>query len=117
MSLEDVAKWVSKDARYKIIEVLVSTRSARTLASQLGVSHTVINKYLKRKTHPSDETLARALNIVEEYERKRILQIIIEDILEALTILVNEVKNSGDKDLLEYISSKLISVLEVIKDE
>lgn len=117
MGLGVVAKWVSKEARYKIIEVLVSTRSARNLAAQLGVSHTVVNKYLKRKTHPSDETLARVLDAVEEYERRRIVQILIDDIILALKKLVRELKNNGDRDALDYLADKLVGVLEMVRDD
>lgn len=112
MGLGSLAKWVSKDARYKVIEVLVSTRSIKTLASELGVSRTAINKYLKRITHPSDETLARALDMVEEYERKRILQILIDDMLEALSIISREVKELNDKEAKRMFVERLLRIVE-----
>ena len=112
MGLGSLAKWVSKDARYKVIEVLVSTRSIKALASELGVSRAAINKYLKRITHPSDETLARALDMVEEYERKRILQILIDDMLEALSIISREIKELNDREAKRMFVERLLKIVE-----
>ncbi|MEM0225085.1 MAG: helix-turn-helix domain-containing protein, partial [Desulfurococcaceae archaeon] len=49
--------WVSKNARYRIIELMLSTRSITELARVLGVSPTAVRKYIKRISHPSDEIL------------------------------------------------------------
>ncbi len=102
--------WLSKDARYKIIDIMLSTRSIRQLAEELGVSSTAIRKYISRKTHPSDETMYRVLKIMAPYEEERLITIIIDDIIEA----VKRLYTSLEKE--EYRKYLLIKLKEVLKE-
>jgi transcriptional regulator with XRE-family HTH domain len=100
--------WLSKDARFRIIDLLLSTRSIRQLAEELGVSTTAIRKYLNRKTHPSDETLVKAINIMAPYEEERLIRIIIDDLVEAIKRLYG----SLNKDVYKkYLVRKLREVI------
>jgi len=79
--------WLSKDARFRIIETLISTRSLTDLAKELGVTSTAIRKYMKRETHPSDEVILKALSILAPYEEEKVYSIIISDLVSALRLL------------------------------
>jgi transcriptional regulator with XRE-family HTH domain len=100
--------WLSKNARFKIIDLLLSTRSIRQLAEELGVSTTAIRKYLSRRTHPSDETLVKAINIMAPYEEERLIRIIIDDLVEAIKRLYG----SLNKDVYrKYLVRRLREVI------
>ncbi|MBB5252424.1 helix-turn-helix domain-containing protein [Sulfurisphaera ohwakuensis] len=75
---------LSKDARERIISLLLEKRSKKELAEELGISPSAITKFLNGLTHPSDETIERAIEIADEEEKERIYEIIIEDIVESL---------------------------------
>ncbi len=107
-----IVHWISKDARYRIIEIMLSTRSIRQLARELCVSPTAINKYLSRKTHPSDQVISRALSRLTEYERRRIYEVIIDDLINALGKLVAVVKDYGDKHVINYLKDRILEVIE-----
>lgn len=85
--------WISKEARAKIVELMLSTRSIIELSRDLGISPTAVRKYVKRLTHPSDEVLYRALKSLAPYEVDTAINIIIDDMLEALRRLYNSVDN------------------------
>jgi len=80
---------LSKEAREKIIEILLEKRSKKELAEELGISPSAITKFLNGMTHPSDETIERALEIADEEEKERIYEIIVEDIIESLEEFIN----------------------------
>jgi predicted transcriptional regulator len=101
--------WVSKEARYRIIDLMLSTRSIIELARVLGVSPTAVRKYVKRISHPSDVVLAKAINAAEIYERESIIKIVIDDLIEALSRLYKSV----DDRQREVIKSKLSKTLGV----
>lgn len=104
--------WLSKDARFKIIDVLLSTRTANSLAKELGISRTAIRKYINRETHPSDEVMARVFSIYAPYEEERIIRIVIDDLLEALKML----SESLDKDVYKnYLKEKLLEVIKSLE--
>ncbi len=115
LSLHKLVHWISKDARYKIIEVMLTTRSTRQLAEELGVTSAAVNKYIYRKTHPSDATVARALSILGEYERQRVMQIIVDDIIRAVEILSESLGNE-DKEVREYLISRLEWIVKRLKE-
>lgn len=97
--------WVSKDARYKVIEFMLSTRSITELARILGISPTAVRKYIKRLSHPSDEIFARALEQAAPYEKDTIVSIVVDDLLEALKKLYNAVSEQHKREIREKISS------------
>ncbi len=103
--------WLSKDARYKIIDIMLSTRSIRQLAEELGVSSTAIRKYISRKTHPSDETMYRVLETMAPYEEERLITIMIDDIIEAVKRLYTSLEK---EEYRKYLLTKLKEVLKEI---
>ncbi|AFK51578.1 hypothetical protein TCELL_1155 [Thermogladius calderae 1633] len=80
--------WVSREARLKIIDVLLSSRSIKQLASELGVSPTAVRKYVYRRAYPDDEVISRALSILAPYEKERVYEVLIEDILSSVKTLI-----------------------------
>ncbi len=83
--MERFVHLVSKEARHKIVQVMIeSSSSMRDLASRLGISATAIYKYVTGKTHPSDEILLRILEIASYSEKKRIARIIEDDLARGL---------------------------------
>ncbi len=103
--------WLSKNARYKIIDIMLSTRSIRQLAEELGVSSTAIRKYISRKTHPSDETMYRVIKIMAPYEEERLITIMIDDIIEAVKRLYTSLEK---EEYRKYLLTKLKEVLKEI---
>lgn len=99
--------WISKDARYKIIELMLSTRSITELARILGISPTAVRKYVKRLSHPSDEILARAIEQAAPYEKDVIISIVIDDLIEALGKLYGAVSDQHKKIIREKLSSTI----------
>ena len=83
---------LSKNAREKIINILLEKRSKKELAEELGISPSAITKFINGITHPSDETIRKALEIADEEEKERIYEVIAEDIIESLEEFIN---NSG----------------------
>ncbi len=103
-----IVHWISKEARYKIIELLLTTRSVRQLANELGVSATAVKKYIERKTHPSDATMIKLLTILAPYEQDKVYELIINDLFDALTRLIELI---GDNErLLDMVREKLKEV-------
>ncbi len=101
-------EWLSKEARFKIIETLISTRSLVDLARNLGVTPTAIRKYLKRDTHPSDEVIRRALAIMKPYEEEKIYTIIIQDILSALKMLYESLDETYRNRIQKMIKENIL---------
>ncbi|MEM4718274.1 MAG: helix-turn-helix domain-containing protein [Desulfurococcaceae archaeon] len=107
MSLDELnlpIHWVSKNARHKIIELMISTRSITELARVLGVSPTAIRKYIKRQANPSDEVLAVAIKHAGMYEKDAILTIIINDLLEAIYKLYTSVDEKHKDEIKKQLS-------------
>lgn len=105
--------WLSKEARFKIIDLLLSTRSIRQLAEELGISTTAVRKYINRKTHPSDNTVERALEIMAPYEEEKLVKIIIDDLAEALKRLYESIDKRVYK---EYLLNKLREAVKEIEE-
>lgn len=80
---------LSKNARERIIEILLEKRSKKELAEELGLSPSAITKFINGITHPSDETIERTLEIADEEEKNMIYEIIVEDIIESLEEFIN----------------------------
>jgi len=97
---------LSKDARERIIDILLEKRSKKELANELRISPSAITKFINGITHPSDETIEKALEIADEEERERIYEIIAEDIIESLEEFIN---NSGfENEKIKNIKKLLI---------
>ena len=101
-------EWLSKEARFKIIETLISTRSIVDLARNLGVTPTAIRKYLRRDTHPSNEVIRRALTIMESYEEEKIFMIIIQDFLSALKMLYDSLGEPYKERMRKIIEEAIL---------
>ncbi len=114
--IEKLVHWLSKEARYRIVEVLMSTRSERELAKDLGVTSTAVYKYLERKTHPSDTIVARALKILNEYEKERVYKLVADDIISAIEELLNNAPQDFPQ-LRRYVLDRLEYMLEKFKEE
>jgi len=97
--------WVSKSARAKLIELMLSTRSIIELSRDLGISPTAIRKYIKGKAYPSDEILQRALEKLAPYETEEAMKIIINDLIESLRNLYNSVDEKYRELIREYLKS------------
>uniref|UniRef100_A0A7C4NLU0 XRE family transcriptional regulator n=1 Tax=Staphylothermus marinus TaxID=2280 RepID=A0A7C4NLU0_STAMA len=89
--------WLSKEARYRIIDRLLSTRSVKELAEELGLSRNAIRKYINRETHPSDEVMERVFTILRDYEIEAIVSIVVDDLLKAFEMLLSALNESSDK--------------------
>ncbi len=81
---------LSKEAREEIISILLSNRSKKTLAEELGVSPAAISKFTSGKTHPSDDTILRALEIADDDERRKILQVVVNDLITSLLEVIGD---------------------------
>jgi len=88
---------LSKDARERIIDILLEKRSKKELADELGISPSAITKFINGITHPSDETIEKALEIADEEEKQRIYEIIAEDIIESLEEFINNCGFENEK--------------------
>ncbi len=98
---EPVAAFVhmlGKDARRRIIEVLVSGRSVREAAELLGVTPAAVSKYLSGRTHPSDEVLARALRAAGGGELREMVDVIVDEFLDGVDSLVQWLVDQGVPD-------------------
>uniref|UniRef100_A0A7C4HA41 Helix-turn-helix domain-containing protein n=1 Tax=Staphylothermus marinus TaxID=2280 RepID=A0A7C4HA41_STAMA len=104
LSIDLPVHWLSKDARFRIIETLLSTRTVKSLASELGVSRSAIKKYINRVTHPSDETISRVFEILAPYEKEAVIKIVIDDLIEAIKKLINNLDNENHR---EYFLQKI----------
>ncbi|ARM75739.1 hypothetical protein [Acidianus manzaensis] len=81
---------ISKEAREDIISILLENRSKKELANELGVTPTAILKFSKGVTHASDETIEKAIEISNEEERKRIVEVILNDLISSLIEIIKE---------------------------
>lgn len=81
---------LSKEARRKIIEILLENRSRKELAEELDLSPAAITKFLNGITHPSDETIEKALEMASEDEKREIINVILNDIMLSLEEFINE---------------------------
>ncbi len=107
---------LSKRTRRKIVEILAASRSMRDLAEELGVTPAAVHKYLRGKTHPSDEVLNKMLALADYEESRKIAEAILEDLSKGLEefivwALERDVLTSRDLDRLEIAISKARLVL------
>jgi len=101
---------LSKEARLKLLDLLLISRGKKELAEELGLSPASITKYLTGLMHPSDNTVKKMINIMSSRERARAYEIILEDLVIGLEELLNEIKNhisTLDKDARNTIKTTL----------
>ena len=104
--------WLSKEARFRIIDVLLSTRTVKNLAEELKISRAAIRKYVSRETHPSDDIMARIFEIIAPYEEDRLARIVVDDLVEAIKRLNNSLEREEHKS---YLMNKLKEVLKELE--
>ncbi|MCE4617225.1 MAG: helix-turn-helix domain-containing protein [Desulfurococcales archaeon] len=81
---------MSKRLRRIIIEELVNTYSGKGLAELLGVSPAAVSKYLSGVMHPSDKTMIRALSLLKGEQKRKIYQMIVDELANGLYKSVRE---------------------------
>lgn len=96
------AHLISKETRYKLVELMLSTRSIAELSRDLGVSTTAISKYIKRYAYPSNQILQRLLMRLAPYERDKAMEYIINDIASSLKKLYN---NLNEKEKAAFVET------------
>ena len=99
--------WISREARYKIIEHMISTRTITELARILGISPTAVRKYINRISYPSDEVVLRAIISSAMYERDAVMAIIIDDLIETISRLYDKVEEKYRRE----IKNKLLGII------
>lgn len=97
------AHLISKETRYKLVELMLSTRSIAELSRDLGVSTTAISKYIKRYAYPSNQILQRLLTRLAPYERDKAVEYIINDVVSSLEKLYNSLNEKERRALAEAI--------------
>ncbi len=103
--------WLSKEARRRVIEIMLSTRSIHQLAQELGISPTAVRKYLEGRTHPSDQTMIKAFEILAPYEKEQVYRVVIDDLTDALNFLL---RNLDEESQVGYLEKRIREVLEKI---
>ena len=89
---------LGKDARRRIIEVIVSRRSVGEAAELLGVTPAAVSRYLSGRTHPSDEVVARALRAAGGGELREMVDVIVDEFLDGVDSLVQWLVDQGVPD-------------------
>ncbi len=102
---------LSKEARLRIIELALKTRSARELADELGVSPAAISKYVNGLMYPSDETMQRLFHILSGRELEEAYTIALEDLVEGVEELVQYYKRDASS-----ISKNFYSTLKALHE-
>ena len=72
---------LGKQARLRIVELLVERRGVRAAAELLGVSPAAVSKFLNGDTAPSDKVVARAFMNAGPGELEEMLHIALEEFL------------------------------------
>ncbi len=104
---------LSKDARRRIVEVMLSRRSLRELSELLNVTPAAISKYKSGATHPSDEVLSRALENASRDDLEEIARIAFNDLYSGF---INLIEWMLERKLVEsYIVEKLRELLERVE--
>jgi transcriptional regulator with XRE-family HTH domain len=106
---------LSKDARRKIIGVMLARRSLRELSSVLDVTPTAISKYRSGATHPSDEVISRVLGGASRDELMEISRIVFDDLYSGFTSFVEWMREKGLID--GYVVERLRRLVERIEND
>lgn len=104
----DDFSWLSRDTRLKLIELLISTRSTLELSRVLGISPTAVRKYSRGIAAPSDQIIAKILDILAPYEREEAYKMIIDDLKQ----IVERLYNNLDEKWRSYLKETILAVLK-----
>ncbi|MGC9106022.1 MAG: helix-turn-helix domain-containing protein [Thermoprotei archaeon] len=96
---------LSKEARQRIVEVMLQNRTAKELAEELGLSEAAISKFRRGRIHPSDETVIKIMEIAEEDELSQIVEVIVDDLMDAVRDLMTD-ERAKDR-VLQHMKSML----------
>ena len=86
---------VSPEARLRIVNVVLRTRSKRELARLLGVTAPAVIKYSRGRAAPRDEVLCRIIEIADDDELEEIKKIIVEDLAATLRDFLYSMQERG----------------------
>lgn len=105
--VDRVIHMLGKPARRAIIELYLTRYSISELSQFLGVSKAAITKYVKGETHPSDSVLKKMLEIEDSELKKRIINIIVEELVTAFS----EVSRLSSREIGEDYTKHLEQVI------
>ncbi len=106
---------LSKEARIKLLHILLVKRGKKELAEELGISPASITKYLSGRMHPSDNTLKKMIKIMDSQERSRAYKVMLEDLSTGLEELLNVIEehiyeiDENSKNEIMYMINNLIN--------
>jgi len=106
---------LSKDARRSIINVMLYKRSLKEVSDILGVTPASISKYKSGLMHPSDDTLRRALDVLDGEELRIVARIIFNDLYSGLQEFIawtssNTLIENEMIEKLEKLANKISSL-------
>ncbi|MCX8195757.1 MAG: transcriptional regulator [Acidilobaceae archaeon] len=105
--MERFVHLLSKEARKRLIEILLERRGLRETSALLGVTPASISKYRYGAMHPSDETLARALKAMEEEELGEAARVIFYDLYSGFLEFIEWAVQKGvlEREMAERLDS------------
>lgn|GEM_PF-920886 len=107
---------IGKRIREEIILTLLSNRSKKELASLMGVSQAAITKFTKGEIHPSDESMMRLINSLNEEEKRTVFTLIFKELAKSIEEVLNGYIKYIDKGETEhemsYLVEKIIELYE-----
>ena len=101
--IDRVIHMLGKPARRAIIELYLTRYSSSELSQFLGVSKAAITKYVKGETHPSDSVLKKMLDIDDKELKKKIINIIVEELITAFAELARLSSREIGEDYTEHL--------------
>jgi sugar phosphate isomerase/epimerase len=88
---------LGKDARRRLVEIMLSARRAIELARLLGVAPSTITDFRRGRKHPSDRIVTRMFERAGEGELREMLKVAHEDLAGALADLCRYAEERGVK--------------------
>ncbi len=101
---------LSKEARQEIINILLEKRSRKELAEELGITPAAIVKFTKGLTHPSDDTILKTFEIANDEEKKRIVDVILNDLVNSVIEVFSEYPDANTEKIDEL--KKILDEIE-----
>lgn len=109
--MEKYLHMMGKPARRDVIAYMVLKYGQSETANLLGVSKAAISKYMKGKTHPSDEILYKAFSINDSSLRKKMLERLAGELVDALDELVRDYGSIASQDELSLLRNTVCKTL------
>ncbi|MEN2999574.1 MAG: transcriptional regulator [Acidilobaceae archaeon] len=106
--MERFVHLLSKEARRRLIEIIIEKRGTREASSVLGVTPASISKYRYAEMHPSDSTLMRALEAMDEEELREAARTVFEDLYSGF---LEFAEWAGQRGVLEREMAERLSAL------